>query len=103
MSVQAPPDLGESIARPLAGQNGQQYGMDAETSDALVLEGWTPPGQVPALLTLENVAEQLRMSLPAVLGANARGELPRPDALIGSTPVWLVLTIGKYASERPTG
>lgn len=74
--------------------------MDRETYDRLIAEGWTPPGQVPELLTMDDLAPILKVSKAAVVKARLRGELPEPDAQLGRTPVWLRPTVAEWIAER---
>lgn len=75
----------------------EKHGMDREAYMALLEEGWTPPGQVPELLTIGRVAEALRTS-PTT--EDRVTELPEPDAHVAGVPLWLRPTVERFAAER---
>lgn len=103
MSSVAPRDhLDGHICHSLPRLGADEHGMDAETFMALLEEGWTPPGQIPELLTIDRVAEMLRAR--STTGARVT-ELPEPDTHVVGAPVWLRATVERFIAERvvPTG
>lgn len=71
--------------------------MDGETFMALLEEGWTPPGQIPELLTIARVAEALRTRS---ITEDRVTELPEPDTHVAGVSLWLRLTVERFIAER---
>lgn len=71
--------------------------MDRDTFVALLEEGWTPPGQIPELLTISRVAEALRTRSTTEDRAT---ELPEPDTHVAGVPLWLRPTVERSIAER---
>ncbi|HEY8590206.1 MAG TPA: transcriptional regulator [Naasia sp.] len=75
--------------------------MEQDERARLLAEGWTPPGQVPRLLTLDEVAARYGWTIATARQYRASGVLPPPDAVFGRTPVWLPATLDVWERDRP--
>lgn len=75
--------------------DGERHGMDGETFMALLEEGWTPPGQIPELLTVDRVTKALH---PRSTSKDGVTELPEPDTYVAGVPLWLRLTVERHVA-----
>jgi hypothetical protein len=74
---------------------------DEQERDRLVAEGWTPPGRVPELLTLDDIRARYGWTSGTARQYRSDGTLPPADATFGRTPVWLPSTIAAWEPTRP--
>ena len=53
-------------------------------------------------LTNTDIAKQTGLKLETLYKYRKRNTLPKPDKMIGRTPVWKQETIDNWVSKRPT-